>query len=136
VIGASQVNRMLLRRLSPDDVLKRASLAAITFGLVLTIASATGFGGQWTVLPLLFCCLASYGLMAGNTMAGALSVDPRRAGSISALMGGLSFGAGALASWAGGALHNGTALPMAGVMLGCLLGSAAALWLLALPRRT
>jgi DHA1 family bicyclomycin/chloramphenicol resistance-like MFS transporter len=115
-------------------VLRRASLMAIAFGAVLTLAAATGLGGQWTVLPLLFCCLASYGLMAGNTMAGALSVDPRRAGSISALMGGLSFGAGALASWAGGALHNGTALPMAGVMLGCLLGSAAALWFLALPK--
>lgn len=135
VIGASQVNRMLLRRLSPDDVLRRASLAAIGFGLLLTVMAATGLGGQWTVLPLLFCCLASYGLMAGNTMAGALSVDPRRAGSISALMGGLSFGAGALASWAGGALHDGTALPMAGVMLGCLLGSAVALWFLALPRK-
>ncbi|MDP1738561.1 MAG: Bcr/CflA family multidrug efflux MFS transporter [Caulobacter sp.] len=135
VIGASQVNRMLLRRVTPDHVLRRASLAAIGFGVLMTLVAATGLGGQWTVLPSLFLCLGSYGLMAGNTMAGALSIDPRRAGSISALMGGLSFGAGALASWAVGALHNGTALPMAGVMLTCLLGSAAALWFMALPRR-
>jgi len=95
----------------------------------------TGLGAQWTVLPLLFCCLASYGLMAGNTMAGALSVDPTRAGSTSALMGGLSFASGAVASWLGGVLHDGTAVPMAGVMMACLLGSSAALWGLALPGR-
>lgn len=135
VIGAGQVNRVLLRRHSPDRVLGRASLAAVVFGLLLMTVAATGIGGPWTVLPLLFAALASYGLMAGNTMAGALSVDPRRAGSISALMGGLSFGAGALASSIGGALHDGTARPMAGVMLVCLLGSAASLWGLALPKR-
>jgi DHA1 family bicyclomycin/chloramphenicol resistance-like MFS transporter len=136
VIGASQVNRMLLRRATPDQVLGKASLAAVGFGLILVLAAATRVGGYWTILPLLFCCLASYGLMAGNTMAGALSVDPRRAGSISALMGGLSFGAGAIASWAGGALHDGvSALPMSGVMLACLVGSSAALYLLALPKR-
>ena len=134
VIGAGQVNRMLLRRLTPDQVLARASLAALGFGALLLIAAVTGFGGQWTVLPLLFCCLASYGLMAGNTMAGALNVDPTRAGSTSALMGGLSFGLGAFASWLGGVLHDGTAVPMAGVMMACLLGSTAALWLLALPK--
>lgn len=136
VIGAGQVNRMLLRRLTPDQVLARASLAAMGFGALLLIAAVTGFGGPWTVLPLLFFCLASYGLMAGNTMAGALSVDPTRAGSTSALMGGLSFGLGAFASWLGGVLHDGTAVPMAGVMMASLLGSSAALWGLALPRKS
>lgn len=135
VIGAGQVNRVLLRRISPDQVLARVSLAALGFGGLLLLAAMTGLGGKWTVLPLLFACLASYGLMAGNTMAGALSVDPRRAGSTSALMGGLSFAAGAFASWLGGVLHDGTARPMAAVMVVCLLGSSAALWGLALPRR-
>lgn len=134
VIGAGQVNRMLLRRTTPDQVLRRAGLAATGFGILLMLVAATGFGGMFTVLPLLFCALATYGLMAGNTMAGALSIDPRRAGSISALMGGMSFGSGALASWAGGALHDGTATPMAAVMLTCLLGSGAALRFLALPK--
>ena len=90
---------------------------------------------MWSVLPLLFLVLGSYGFMGGNTMAGALSVDPRRAGSISALLGGVSFGAGAVASWAAGILHDGTPRPMAAVMLICLAGSAAALRFLALPRR-
>jgi DHA1 family bicyclomycin/chloramphenicol resistance-like MFS transporter len=68
-------------------------------------------------------------------MAGALSIDPRRAGSISALMGGVSFGAGALASAATGILHDGTPRPMAVVMLVALVGSALTLRLMALPKR-
>lgn len=133
IIGASQVNRWLLRRATPDQVLKKASIASIAAALLLTLAAWTGWGGQWTVLPLLFAALSIYGLMGGNTMAGALSVDPRRAGSISALMGSASFGAGALASWAGGLLHDGSPRPVAGVMFACLVGSALAIFFLALP---
>ncbi|MBO9543142.1 multidrug effflux MFS transporter [Caulobacter sp.] len=133
IIGASQINRLLLRRNLPDQVLSKASIASIVAAFLLSIAAFTGWGGQWTVLPLLFCALSMYGLMGGNTMAGALSVDPRRAGSISALMGSASFGAGALASWAGGLLHDGTPRPVAGVMFACLVGSALAIFFLALP---
>lgn len=133
IIGASQVNRLLLRRNLPDEVLGKASIASIVAAFLLTLAAWTGWGGQWTVLPLLFAALSIYGLMGGNTMAGALSVDPRRAGSISALMGSTSFGAGALASWAGGLLHDGTPRPVAVVMFACLVGSALAIFFLALP---
>jgi DHA1 family bicyclomycin/chloramphenicol resistance-like MFS transporter len=135
IIGANQVNRRLLRRMTPDRVLARASLAALGFAVLLALAAVTGIGERWTILPLLFLVLASYGFMGGNTTAGALNVDPRRAGSISALLGGLSFGTGALASSLGGLLHDGTPRPMALVMLAALAGSAAALRFLALPRR-
>lgn len=135
VIGANQVNRYLLRHRTPDAVLARASLIATGFAVALAFAAVTGIGGMWTVLPLLFLLLASYGFMQGNTMAGALSVDPRRAGSISALLGGLSFGVGALASALAGAFHDGTPRPMAMVMLLSLIGSALALHMLALPKK-
>jgi DHA1 family bicyclomycin/chloramphenicol resistance-like MFS transporter len=135
LIGASQVNRYLLRTRTPDQVLSWSSLTACGFATLMMLAAATGIGQRWTVLPLLFLTLATYGLMQGNTMAGALSVDPRRAGSISALMGAMSFAVGAVASWAAGAFHDGTPRPMAGVMLGALIGSAAALRFLALPKR-
>ena len=135
VIGASQVNRLLLRRATPDHVLKRASTVALLAAIALTLAAVSGLGERWTVLPLLFVVLASYGFMQGNTMAGALNVDPRRAGSISALMGGASFGVGALAASVAGVLHDGTPRPMAIVMMLALAGSAASLRMLALPRQ-
>jgi DHA1 family bicyclomycin/chloramphenicol resistance-like MFS transporter len=132
VIGANQVNRYVLRRRTPDQVLARASLIALGFALLLMIAAATGVGERFSVLPLLFMLLASYGFMQGNTMAGALNVDPRRAGAISALLGAVSFAMGALASNLAGVLHDGTPRPMAAVMLVSLAGSAASLHLLAL----
>jgi len=132
LIGASQVNRLILRRTTPDAVLARSSVIALLLSIALTLAAATGLGERWTILPLLFAVLASYGFMQGNTMAGALNVDPRRAGSISALMGGASFGVGALAAALAGVLHDGTPRPMAIVMMLALAGSAASLRFLAL----
>ena len=70
--------------------------------------------------------------MQGNTTAGALNVDPLRAGSISALMGTVGFAAGAIASTLAGVFHDGTPRPMALVMLLSLAGSALALHRLAL----
>ena len=136
IIGGNQVNRILLRHRTPDEVLARSCLIAAGLGVLLLAATVTGFGERWTVLGLLFGLLATYGFIQGNTMAGALNVDPRRAGSVSALMGGASFSLGALASAAVGLLHDGTPRPMAAVMLVAMVGSAAALHLLALPKRS
>ena len=135
IIGGNQVNRFVLRRMTPDQVLARSSLVALAVGVLLTLASFGGWDGPWVILPLLFLLLASYGFVQGNTMAGALSVDPLRAGAISALMGTVSFGAGALASLLAGVLHDGSPKPIAAVMIVALIGSAACLHGLALPKR-
>jgi DHA1 family bicyclomycin/chloramphenicol resistance-like MFS transporter len=135
IIGGNQVNRHLLRRRTPDQVLARSSVIAVGFASALMAAALSGVGGEFAVLTLLFGLLATYGFIQGNTMAGALNVDPRRAGAISALMGGVSFGTGALASAAAGVLHDGTPRPMAAVMFAAIAGSALCLHLLALPKR-
>ena len=132
LIGATQVNRYFLRRHASGRILAVASLTSLGFAVVLALVAFTGLGGMWGVLSSLFLVLASFGLMQANTMAGALSVDPLRAGSTSALMGSASFAAGALAAALVGALHDGTARPLAAVMLGSLAGCAAALFGLAL----
>jgi DHA1 family bicyclomycin/chloramphenicol resistance-like MFS transporter len=135
MILAGQINRQLLKRWNPDQVLSRSTLVTVALSIALTMAAVTGWGGQWGVLGLLFLLLASYGFIQGNTMAGALSVDPRRAGSISAMMGALSFGAGALASSLAAAFHDGTAQPTAITMLIGMTGSMLALQFMALPRK-
>jgi DHA1 family bicyclomycin/chloramphenicol resistance-like MFS transporter len=46
---------------------------ALVSAALLLVAAFTGWGERWTVLPLIFLVLSSYGFMAGNTMAGALN---------------------------------------------------------------
>lgn len=134
IVGSGQINRMILRRVHPDRVLSVASVAAVGLGVLLMLAAWSGLGERWTVLPLVFLVFCSLGFMQGNTTAGALNVDPLRAGSISALMGTVGFAAGALASTLAAVLHDGSARPMALVMVVALAGSALALRFLALPR--
>lgn len=135
LIAASQLNRWVLRRRTIDQVLRAASLATAVFGALLALAAFTGFGERWTVLPLLFLIVATYGFIHSNTAAGALKVDPLRAGSISALSGAAGFAAGGAASVLAGALYDGTPRPMALIMCLGLIASAAALRLLALQRQ-
>ena len=133
VIGSSQVNRGLLARYDSDRILGVASLAGVAGGGGLVVAAFTG--GHWPVLALLFVALTSFGFISANATAGALGVDPRRAGATSALIGSASFGVGALAATIAGALHDGTPRPMAVVMAISLAGAALALHALALPPR-
>ncbi len=133
VVGSSQINRALLRRFTPDQVLGAASIGAALAGLVL-LASALLDAPLALLFPALFVALSSNGLIAANASAGALNVDPLRAGAISGLMGGISFAVGALASAAAAAVHDGTARPMAANICIALLMAAAAYHGLAKPR--
>ena len=135
LVGMSQVNAHLLHRHSPEHILVRARLVSVLFALVLAADAWTGFGGMWGVLGPLFLVISSFGLVAANTQAAGLNIDPVRAGSISALMGGASFGAGALVAGVTSVLHDGTARPMAGVILATILASSLALYMMASPQR-
>jgi DHA1 family bicyclomycin/chloramphenicol resistance-like MFS transporter len=134
LISGSQINRHLLRHSTPDQILAKSSLIVVGFGVLLAVAAFTGLGGPWTVLPMIFAVLSTYGFMQGNNMAGALNVDPVRAGAISAMMGSVSFACGAMGSYLAGLFHDGTPRPMAVVMLTAVVGSALAIHLLALPQ--
>jgi DHA1 family bicyclomycin/chloramphenicol resistance-like MFS transporter len=86
------------------------------------------------VLAAVFVALSSNGLIAANASAGALNVDPLRAGAISGLMGGINFGMGAAASALAAAMYDGTARPLAANVAVALLAAAAAYHMLAKPR--
>jgi DHA1 family bicyclomycin/chloramphenicol resistance-like MFS transporter len=133
IVGSSQVNRWLLKRRSPDMILKFATLAAALAGLALLAAAQAG-AALPVIFVLLIIALSSNGLIAANASAGALNVDPLRAGSISGLMGGVNFGIGAVASAIGAALHDGTARPLAANICVAMLVAAAAYHGLARPR--
>ncbi len=133
VIGSSQVNRWLLDRHSPDEILRVASPAGALCGLALLGGAVAGLG-TWPMLALFFVTLTSNGFIGANALAGALSIDPLRSGSTSGLFGASSFLVGAAAATLAGALHDGTVVPLAGVMATALVLGTIALFALALPR--
>ncbi len=135
LIAMSQVNAHLLRNHSPETILARSRPVSIAFALWLAADAFTGFAGMWGILVPLFLVLASFGLVGANTQACGLSIDPGRAGSISALMGGASFGAAALVASLTAAVPLGPAKAMSLVILLAILASTAALYGLARPNR-
>lgn len=127
IIGAAQLNRLLLKRRTPDAVMRASTLMAAGAAVILLADAVTGFGGLWGVLVPLFFAVAGHGFGSPNAVAGALHADPKRAGSLSALFGAAQFGIGALAQGATGLLHDGGPIPMAAVILACTLAAALAL---------
>ncbi len=133
VVGSSQVNRLLLKHRSPDAILAWATLGAAAAGVALWLVALFDAPVP-VVLVAVFVALSSNGLIAANASAGALNVDPLRAGAISGLMGGINFGMGAAASALAAAMYDGTARPLAANVAVALLVAAAAYHLLAKPR--
>jgi DHA1 family bicyclomycin/chloramphenicol resistance-like MFS transporter len=131
LVLASNFNRLLLRRFAYNKILRVANGAAIASAACLTLAATGLIGGAWIVLPLLSIVVVHTGFIIANALAGAMSVDPRRAGSASALAGAGQFAGGAACTSLASLLHDGNAVPMAAVILGAHLAAGVALHMLA-----
>ncbi len=133
LIGATQLNPVLLRRWSPAQVLSVAMLAGTLAGLVLLGLAAGGWGGLAGVVVPLWAVLAAVGLSLPNAPALALAAHGETAGSAAALLGAVQFGIGAVVSPLVGVLGNdATAMALtvgAGLLLGVLvLGTVVRPW--------
>ena len=111
-----------------------ATLAAIG-GLWAAADAWTGAGGLVGLAAPLFVFIATNGLIVANSIAGAMTAFPKRAGTVSALVGALQYGAGMAGSGLLGAFADGTPRPLAFVVAIAGLGAAACAWtLVASPR--
>lgn len=122
VIGASQLNRIWLRKRTSKEIsivaiIFQSSVAMLLVIFVLAGVPATG------IYILLFCYLAGLGSLSPNTTAIAIGPFTSHAGTASALLGSMQMAAGALGSSLVSYFHNGTALPMAVLLLAASLGS-------------
>jgi DHA1 family bicyclomycin/chloramphenicol resistance-like MFS transporter len=131
IIGASQVNRLWLRSQTSKEIAWTAVRFQFLAGAVLLAGIATGASPVATV-GLLFVYFTANGFLGPNTTAIGIGPFAAAAGSAAALMGSMQMGASALGSASVGFFHNGTALPMGGVLL---LSSATSLGLQLFQRR-
>lgn len=119
LIGASQVNRRLLRRFTPQRILDIAFTINAAAAVLLTAAAITGTGGFPAQAALIFICLCMTGLLYPNVTALSMAPFDKAAGSASALLGTIQYTLGATAGALVGILHNGTAVPMTATMAFC-----------------
>ena len=106
-----------------------ATLAAVS-GLWAAYDAWTGAGGLIGLIAPLFVFTATNGLVIANSIGGAMQPYPRRAGTVSALVGALQYGAGMAGSGLLGAFADGTTRPLGAVIALSGVGCAAAAWLL------
>lgn len=119
LIAASQVNERWLRRSTPERIVALVLVVFTAAGAILTLAAATGFGGVVGIAVPLFVAVACLGFVFPNTTASAMGPVGDRAGVAAALLGTMQYGGAGVASWIGGLLFDGSALPMAGLIFGC-----------------
>ena len=128
VMAANTINARLVTRIGSDRLMRWGTLGAALAGLVLAVAARTGWGGlPGLVLPL-FAFVSATGFIVANSIAGALSRRPDRAGAVSALVGAAQYGAGIASSALVGAFADATPWPMGWVIAVAGLGSAASGW--------
>ena len=124
-ILVAQVNARLLAKRGPAFLLSRIVWVYLAAGLTLLAVSALHTQQLWPLLIPLFVCIASLGCIIPNASACAMSGQGARAGSASAMLGCLQFSVAAVAAWLVGALHDGSAMPMAMVISLCGVVSVA-----------
>ena len=129
LITASQVNSLLLKKFTSQQIIRVAIFCQMLTGAVLFIGSANGLLNVYSTIALIFLFLSCQGFIFPNTSALSMAPFHKNAGSASALMGGIQMIFGALSSVAVSALNNATAMPMTGVMALCSLTSVCILFI-------
>jgi DHA1 family bicyclomycin/chloramphenicol resistance-like MFS transporter len=106
-------------------MLQISSLVLLLGTSVLIYFSVTGFDHPaYLFIPMsLIAC--SNGVAIPNGMSGAISVEPKLAGTSSGLAGFIQISLGAGATFAVGYFHDGSAVPMVSSMVICALLSVA-----------
>jgi DHA1 family bicyclomycin/chloramphenicol resistance-like MFS transporter len=117
IVIASQLNPLLLRRFSPQQVLTAAVAAAMAAAVALLVAASLDAPLPWLLLPL-GLAVALCGFSFPNAPALALSRHGESAGTASAVLGASQFGVAAAVAPLVGVFGTGSAVPMAAVMTG------------------
>ncbi|HEX4587812.1 MAG TPA: multidrug effflux MFS transporter [Mycobacterium sp.] len=106
LIGATQLNVVLLRRFAPQTIVLWALAAAVLAGVVFVGLSSAHIGGLPGFVVPIWAILAAMGLVIPNAPAVALSRHPDAAGTAAAVLGAAQFGLGAAVAPLVGVLGN------------------------------
>jgi len=115
-IGSSQVNTLMLRRYTSQQLIFAALITQVATALIFLTGSINGWFGLVETTALLFVFLCCLGFVSPNASALTLVPFTKNAGSASALMGAIQMGVGALASVGVSLFSIKSAVPTVSVM--------------------
>jgi len=116
IMAANMLNAKWVGRRGSVSILKLgASLAAVS-GIILGVLSASNQGGLLGLVIPMLVFVSMTGFIIANSLAGAMANFPKRAGSVSALVGAVQYGSGIVGSALVGLFADGTPWPMAAVI--------------------
>lgn len=121
LIGASQLNTVLLKNYTSEQIIKMALRCQSIIGAVMVLMIIFGWGDLFVIIFFIFIFLCCQGFVFPNASALSLASFAHNAGSASALLGGIQMGIGAGTSALVSLLQNNTALPMTGIMACCAI---------------
>ena len=126
MIGAGQLNILLLDRWGESLLLRAGLLVHAALVLLMVLAVATGRDDVWLIGPLLFLAVATFIPILGNVTACVMDFASDATASAASLFGVMQYAlAGAVGALLGAA-HDGTLLPPLAVMLACAVLALAA----------
>jgi DHA1 family bicyclomycin/chloramphenicol resistance-like MFS transporter len=126
----SLANARMVGRFGPRRLLTFGLWSLLAWSLILVALAVTGRLTLWSVLPLMFLTVSSLGFVMGNATSLAIAQAPHAAGTGSAVIGAGQFALAAVVSPLVGLGGEGTAVPMAIVMVVSAALSVAAFLLL------
>src|SRR5690606_32690391 len=115
-IGASQLNALLLKRLTSEQLVLSALMIQCIVGVMFLVFAINGWLGLYETIAMLFLFLACLGLSNPNTAGLSLAPFSRTAGSAAALLGALQLGLGAIASVAVGIFVKNSMVPLVWIL--------------------
>lgn len=119
IIGSTQLNHILLKKFSSEKIIMIAFIIQAFIGIILIGGTALEWYDSITLIILIALFLAGHGLINPNSTALSLAPFTKHTGSAASLSGSFRLGMGGVGSALVSALHNFTAIPMIGVMVGC-----------------
>jgi DHA1 family bicyclomycin/chloramphenicol resistance-like MFS transporter len=119
IMATNQINSRLVPHIGSDRLMRYGTIGVGIAGVVLVVVCLEQWGGLPVLVALLFTIVSANGFIVANSIAGALSTFPSRAGAVSALVGAAQYGFGIVGSAMVGLLADGTLFPL-GIVIGIM----------------
>lgn len=131
-IGSSQLNSLLLRKYSSEQLIRVALISQSIISVFFLIGVMNGIFNLYGIIAMFFLYLSCLGLASPNTAGLSLAPFAKNAGSASALMGAVQMILGSIASIAVGIFVKNSMTPITVILL---MSSTLALLILTIGKR-